>query len=851
MNKISKISALICFVILTPVIVFSAIINVPSDQPTIQTGIDASTNGDTILVEPAVYIENINLNGHNVVLASHFLITGDLMYIDSTIIDGNASGSVVTFENGEDSSALITGFTIMNGAGHRGGGIYCDSANPIIQNNIIMYNLLDYNSAIFGGGVYCSYCQPTIKDNIIIGNQARSGGGISLYFADPLIIGNIISNNGAQYRGGGISCSRSNPYIVNNTISNNFCEYPSEYSGKGGGIGCFDSHPIVSNSILWNNFAATEKQINLDSTSTIDITYSNIEGGWTGLGNIDADPFFFDSSYNVCSQSLCIDAGDPLILDPDSTRSDMGVFFSDHPDCTIGKIIYVSNSGNDEYGEGTESNPFKTIQHAVNQSLSGDTIIVDEGVYFENIFIEAKKLLLASDFIFSEDSTDINNTIIDGSVSGSVIEAKMCNHKIVIDGFTITNGSRRGYAGIYSRFCNIYIQNNKIIDNIAENTGGGIGCISSEQVIRNNMFQNNRAINYHAGAVYCYHASGEIYSNIFIENNCENIGGAVYCLVSEPLIEHNLFCGNQSGKGGAIGLHISDAIIRNNTIVNNIANSIGGGLYVTPYSDPFVTKSIIWGNMADDYNQIYTVDTSSAIFSFCDIDGGWEGVGNFDADPLLCDTANDDYHIVFNSPCAPDNNLYGNLIGALDVGCGENRVTISPSVMYAADAHTYGTFLANAEIFNVEDGYSIYDIDTSTLMINDSISTIDFKYLTIDSIGEVLKMSFPISEFVMAYMPIWDTSMQMYTISGQFNDFTEFSTMGWIKLIGHRSGDANGDGLVNIFDITYLIAYLYLNGPRPLILESVDVNGDGEVDIFDVTYLVSYLYLDGPEPVCP
>jgi len=63
-------------------------------------------------------------------------------------------------------------------------------------------------------------------------------------------------------------------------------------------------------------------------------------------------------------------------------------------------------------------------------------------------------------------------------------------------------------------------------------------------------------------------------------------------------------------------------------------------------------------------------------------------------------------------------------------------------------------------------------------------------------------------------------------------------------------GDVNNDENVNIFDITYLISYLYMEGPPPEIMESADVNHDGARNIFDITYLIGYLYLDGPEPDC-
>ncbi len=63
------------------------------------------------------------------------------------------------------------------------------------------------------------------------------------------------------------------------------------------------------------------------------------------------------------------------------------------------------------------------------------------------------------------------------------------------------------------------------------------------------------------------------------------------------------------------------------------------------------------------------------------------------------------------------------------------------------------------------------------------------------------------------------------------------------------NGDANLDGIVNIFDITYIIVYLYLGGAPPLVMNLADVNGDCEISIFDFSYLISYLYLSGPAPI--
>ena len=129
--------------------VFATTINIPADYPTIQAGIDAASDGDTVLVAAGTYTENINYNGKNIVVGSLYLTTQDTSYISSTIIDGNDAGSVVTFESITDSTKGIIGFTIMNGNAYDideggsngdGGGIKVVNSQISISNCIIKNN---------------------------------------------------------------------------------------------------------------------------------------------------------------------------------------------------------------------------------------------------------------------------------------------------------------------------------------------------------------------------------------------------------------------------------------------------------------------------------------------------------------------------------------------------------------------------------------------------------------------------------------------------------------------------------------------------------------------------------------
>ncbi len=490
---------------------------------TIQYAVDLSQSGDTIVVGNGTYVENVIVLGKSILLTSNYLFSGDSLDIENTVIDGNSASTVITLVGG-DSLSAITGFTITNGSNGgivcfssgstisantisgnlalRGGGIFCrDNSSPTISANIISGNsandggginchnsnptisdnTISGNSAIGsfdfgrGGGIYCTNnSNPTIRANIINDNSARDGGGIScVNNSSPIISNNIIRGNspfGLFGRGGGISClSNSRPTISANIITANF----------GSGVYCDNSSPVIVNTIIWANVGA---QIDTVSSSMPLITYSDILSGWEGEGNIDADPLFvFPFNGNVCSQSPCIDAGDPSILDPDSSPSDMGLFFSDRSECSFGNIWYVSTGGSDGIGNGSRGNPFRTIQYAVDLSFSGDTIVVGNGTYGENVIVPGKSIVLTSNSLFSEDTLDIKNTVIDGNSAYTVITLVGCDSLTTLTGFTIRNGRGSDAGGINCiNSSNPTISHNSITSNISIGFGGGgIACVTN------------------------------------------------------------------------------------------------------------------------------------------------------------------------------------------------------------------------------------------------------------------------------------------------------------------------------------------------------------------------------------
>jgi hypothetical protein len=317
-------------------LLLAAIINVPGDKPTIQAAINFAVKGDTILVSPGVYYENINFKNKGIVVASKFILNQDISFVESTIINGSqpahldTASCVLIFSKNQndanDTSNALIGFTIMGGKGtvwedeHQPGLFYREGGGILIQYLAprILFNIIKDNEAINkngiasagGGAIRCGDGNPKILNNIIINNKGLYGAGIVLNYSGALIKNNIIAYNsgGEDYGGSGLWINGndflSRPRIVeNNTIVYNSSVRP------GGGFNIYNVSTTIRNNIVWGNYAPSSPQIR--GGINVVVSYCNVEGGYSGTGNINFNPMFTDSSFLLKDSSKCIDAGDP------------------------------------------------------------------------------------------------------------------------------------------------------------------------------------------------------------------------------------------------------------------------------------------------------------------------------------------------------------------------------------------------------------------------------------------------------------------------------------------------------------------------------------------------------------
>ncbi len=323
----------------------------------IQEAVDRSSACDSILVADGTYNENVDMSGKNVLLASMFAVDGNEGHIASTIISGGNTGPVLKIHNGENHACHIMGLTLTEGNAsgewpdNSGGALQVFASSPLLSNLIISNS----TAQDCGGGVFFHDGGNAIMENCIVQNNISScAAGIGVNAATVRINNSRIQGNEGNWGTAMSIWDYSSCQLVNCSINGQVVqeetEQPLIYSGENSVV-LLSSSEIVQNkadkilelqgSFIIDNLSLAGNQsksgavnpalmlqgtasslitnsilrdIDVQASESILMSYSNIEGGFSGTANIDADPLFAnpdEGNFRLTASSTCVDAANP------------------------------------------------------------------------------------------------------------------------------------------------------------------------------------------------------------------------------------------------------------------------------------------------------------------------------------------------------------------------------------------------------------------------------------------------------------------------------------------------------------------------------------------------------------
>ena len=562
----------------------------------IQQAINASANGDEIIVQPGTYLGSINFLGKAIIVRS--TDPNDPAVVASTILEGTgSSGSVVTFNSGETAMSVLSGVTIRNGVAIQGGAVFIKNSSPTIENSV-----LTLNTATFGGAVYNEGGDPTCSGSTFWANSAGTHGGAiynvalsSLTIVDCGFYSNSADQGGAIYSdnsflsinqcvfsgniadiGAGVSVISGSDMTMTN------CTFSRNAATTNGGALHFSifSDATVTNCILWED--SPNEIYDQTNNTPENVSFSDIQGEHPGTANIASSPAFVDPDgpdnvVGTPDDDLRLNNHSPGI---DSGHNDSaivsGLTLDFNSDTRFVDDAAVTDSGNgtapivdmgayerqvDSLAQSIKVTTLDSIQDTIDAAGYTDEIILNPGVYNQVIDLRGKALTIRG-----EDPNDpavVAATVLDGTgLNDSVITMHSGVGPVVISGLTITGG-------------------------VAENRGGGIDIEGDSYksvafVILNCTISDNAVTqNNLGGGIYLFNSTGTIDRCTISDNVIPGNGGGVFVGNSDVTLIDSVIADNTARRGGGLSTGSFNGLINYLTVKGcafnrNIAERGGG-----------------------------------------------------------------------------------------------------------------------------------------------------------------------------------------------------------------------------------------------------------------------------------
>ncbi len=710
-------------------------------KQTIQAAIDDAEDGETIIVFPHIYLENIEMEA-NISLTG--IDPNDVNIVETTVIDGGGEDSVVKII---DVNTVIEGLTITNGlADANGGGVYCEDSNLTISKCVITGNGTadgeGANDGGYGGGIYCCSASVTLAGTLIMSNTTGRGGW-------------------SHSDGGGDGGSGAGIYGAASSLIILDCNITGNTTGSGGGTDCNDGGDGGDGAGIYG------------TASLLIILDCNITGNTTGRGGFTfgGDGGDGGNGAGIYGAALCLLNIENCAISGNET-GDGGIAF-DGPDggdggngtgicSTASCLLNIENcviSGNKTgdggiggRGHGGDGGDGAGI-HCCTATIKSCTIssnLTGNGGKAEYRHREAAKggdgggIYCASGVIEVEDCEIAHNKTgrggrskCNGSHGGDGAGIYCASSAMpTIVSCTVANNTTGNGSGTYSGYHETVGGNG--------GNGGGIFCYSG--TVSNCAIMNNITGNGGNGDEWPGHSS---------DGGRGGSGGGIYCS-SAAIFTNCLIAGNRTGDGGdgsgyagdfyggdggsGAGIFGPSATVANCTIAQNIAGSggsggsggndgsdgEGAGAYAD--SNTVITNSIVWGSSPD---QLVGQDCNNV--TYCDIGGSiCSGMnGNISADPCFVDPNNPapnlrDYHLLSSSPCIntgdPNHPIDPNetdidgqprvIGGRIDMGADEVVIAAMRLTPPALNPFSQGKWIKAHLV--LPEGFAVEDVDENT-----------------------------------------------------------------------------------------------------------------------------------------
>lgn len=685
MSRISTYAVTFLLIIVPWISSNSGTIRVPGQSPTIQDGIDLAQAGDTVLVSPGVYagLGNVDLDllGKPILLVSEAGPAKTIIRCDGDTSDAHRAFNL---HNGEDTTTIIKGFTIESGYGADmavlvmdgpsyyqsiGGAIYCDSQSTLMLVDCTLQNCrADHGGAIFvgnGSGI-------VLRDCRIIGNSSTDyGGAIQSSEGSSMIIENCrFAKNHAASGGGAAYLGRGSEIRIANTV------FESDSAAFGGAllIGS-NSHVIIEGCKFVGNRGHREGGAIFASDCQLDISETEFHANFTIRGDIGGGGG--GGAIHVEASELAI--RDCQFAENKTQMSGGGLELGRGCTGTISNCAFVNNTASQWSGAcGLSSESDVTLDSCSfvgNSANFGGAIVINRASpTFTSCVFERNRAQAgggAIHYMGGSGAFHVTEFRDNHSRHGGAVSASGASP--TFDSCTFILNDSMAYSSLSGsptfRFC-AFEQNRGQM-------AGAIQVSKGDLIINNCEFSQNVSDG-SGGAVSHYRGSLGVESSLFTENSAKGHGGALSLFEVSAELSHLTFVGNAAGfKGGAVSVMRTKSLLKGCSFAENSAPEA-----TIAYLDVSTTFTECALDFAGDTSWVdcsyprenYAVlerciISSQTLPDYADCQQGSTDV--IIANPQFCTGGGQTLTIRADSPCLPQNNPWGILIGASSEICRE------------------------------------------------------------------------------------------------------------------------------------------------------------------------------------